>query len=300
MKKIILFTYIFTLNQVAAESAQYNSTNNTLTIPIVQLNNQNFSNVMMSCDPNNGYSCKLTGVTRSDCANGIYEGNIGNDSDNTYSIHTRSSNGIEHGGIQLNDNDGQEFAASWVKSPKNKNPYLIGQDLSQFSDNQAYGIIGGSHTSAYPGFEVGDLITVSGDSTGYFIAQINGNATATFNKGNIVNVNNSCHSTTGIYWGDIDFSSKNFYSINILNNKEGSIQLDNPNGNEFTASWDRNEKILDTYSIAIISEISPGPYEKFAANDQAFVTDIGNGIAITAIDSNTGTVKSTAVFIKQK
>jgi hypothetical protein len=300
MKKIIVFTTIFTINQVIAETAHYNLTENILTIPIVQINNHNFSNVVMSCDPNNGYSCKLTGVTQSDCANGVYEGNIGNDSDNTYSIHTRSSNGIEYGGIQLNDNDGQEFAASWVKSATVKNPYLIGQDLSQFSDNQAYGVIGGSHTSAYPGFEVGDLITVSGDSTGYFIEQVNGIATATFNKGNIVKVNNSCHSTTGIYWGDIDFSSKNFYSINILNNMEGSIQLNNPNGHEFTAAWNGTEKILNTYSVAIIGDISPGPYERIVTDDRAFVTDIGNGIAITAIDKNTGTVKSTAVFIRQE
>lgn len=218
---------------------------------------------------------------------------------NTLSIHTRSSEGIQFVGILLSNPDGSEFTASWVKSPKDKNPYLVGQDLAQFSDNIAYGIVGGS---SHSGFSQGDLITVTGDSTGYSVKRVFSDSAINFTKGENINVNNSCNSSTGEYSGDIHDSLDidNIYSINILNNTDGGIQLSNPAGDDFTASWDGTEKLLNKYSLASLGSIHAGIYQGFAEEDKAFVTDIGNGVVLTAIDAFSGKVSSTAVFIQKQ
>ena len=122
----------------------------------------------------------------------------------------------------------------------------------------------------------------------------------TFNKGTNINVHNSCHSLTGEYKGNLIYSSKNIYSINILNNTDGSIQLKNPGGSSFTAAWDGTVKLFDKYSIATLGIINNAAYPKFGEEDRAFVTDIGNGIALTVVDEFTGKVSSTAVFIEHK
>ncbi|MCF6203122.1 MAG: hypothetical protein L3J59_05540 [Methylococcaceae bacterium] len=284
------------LNSAYAESTAYDTATNVMTIPFVQLNNHNYSNVRFICDPEDGYSCRLLGGEPSDCASGIY--NVNGSASSTYSIHTRSSGGIQFGGILLSNPDGLEFTASWIKSPKDQNPYLVGQDLTQFSDNIAYGVIGGGKAS--PGFSMGDLITVTGDSTGYSVTQVNGDATLAFTKGEKINVNNSCNSQTGEYTGDLDYNKNNFYNINILNNTSGGIQLANTKGYVFTASWDGTEKLLNKYSLANLGAIYTNPYPGFSEEDQAFVTDIGNGIVLTSIDAFTGKVSSTAVFIQNQ
>ena len=163
----------------------------------------------------------------------------------------------------------------------------------------AYGIIGSVHTNAYPGFNEGDLITVVGDTTGYFIKQINGNATASFNNSeNVINSNN-CNSNSANYAGELGYHSSNFYTVNIFNTTDGSIQLSSSSGNQFNAGWSEENKILDSFSIATIGSVHTNAYQNFNEGDEAFVTDIGNGIAITALDSFTGKIKATAVFIKQ-
>ncbi|MEE9338474.1 MAG: hypothetical protein V3U87_10365 [Methylococcaceae bacterium] len=297
MIKIIIPLLGFSLlNSAYAESTAYDTATNVMTIPFVQLDNHNYSNVRFICDPEDDYSCKLLGGEPSDCASGLYS--INGSTANTFSIHTRSSGGIQFGGILLSNPDGSEFTASWVKSPKDQNPYLTGQDLSQFSDNIAYGIVGGSRHS---GFSQGNLITVTGDSTGYSVKRVFSDAAINFTKGENININNNCNSRTGEYTGDIDLFTSNIYSINILNNTDGGIQLSNTAGHDdFTASWDGTEKLLNKYSLASLGSISAGVYQGFAEEDKAFVTDIGNGVVLTAIDAFTGKVSTTAVFIQKK
>ena len=283
------------LNPAFAESTAYDTATNIMRIPFVQLNNHNFSNVRFICDPADGYSCKLMGGDASDCANGIY--NREGSSENLYYIHTRSSGGIQYGGVQLGNPDGSEFMLSWVKSPKDQNPYLVGRDLAQFSDNVAYGIVG---RSAVSGFKQGDLVTVVGDSTGYSIEKVNGDAAVAFNEGQKINVNNSCNSLTGEYIGNIGYlyGLNNSFNVNILNNTDGSIQLSNTGGLSFTASWDNSEKLLNKYSLASLGDVSSSAYPGFdGQEDKVFVTDIGNGIAFTVVDTLTDKVKSTATFI---
>ncbi len=296
MIKIIITLLGFSLLTSAyAESTAYDTATNVMTIPFVQLDNHNYSNVRFICDPEDGYSCKLLGGEPSDCSSGLYS--INGSAANTFSIHTRSSGGIQFGGILLSNPDGSEFTASWVKSPKDQNPYLTGQDLSQFSDNIAYGIVGGS---THSGFSQGNLITVTGDSTGYSVKRVFSDAAINFAQGENINVNNSCNSRTGEYTGDIHNVIENIYSINILNNTDGGIQLSNPAGNNFTASWDGTEKLLNKYSLASLGSIEGVTYPGFAEEDKAFITDIGNGVVLTAIDAFSGKVSSTAVFIQKQ
>ena len=72
IKKIIPLLGFSLLNPAFAESTAYDTATNIMTIPFVQLDNHNFSNVRFVCDPEDGYSCKLLGGEPSDCASGTY------------------------------------------------------------------------------------------------------------------------------------------------------------------------------------------------------------------------------------
>ncbi len=297
IKKIILLSGLSFLNPAYAESTGYDTATNIMTIPFVQLDNHNFSNVQFICDPTDGYSCKLLRGDASDCASGLYH--LDGSDKNIYSIHTRSSGGIQYGGIKSAIHDGLNFSASWVKSPKDQNPYLFGRDLTQFSDNVTYGVVGRASAGSF-NFQTGDLITVVGDSTGYSIEKVNSDAAVAFNHGEKISVNNSCNSLTGVYSGnDGQYSKNSKFSVNILNNMDGSIQLLDADGDVFTASWDSSEKLLNKYSIASLGNISSVAYPGFE-EDKAFVIDIGNGIALSVINGLTGKITSTAVFIQNQ
>lgn len=61
IKKIIPLLGFSLLNSAYAESTAYDTATNVMTIPFVQLDNHNYSNVRFICDPEDGYSCKLLG-----------------------------------------------------------------------------------------------------------------------------------------------------------------------------------------------------------------------------------------------
>ena len=66
--------------------------------PFVRLNNATFTDVTMSCDPDNGYSCVFTRskITYPATSGTYFNGNNG------YSIRTSlAQDGIQFGGIQV-------------------------------------------------------------------------------------------------------------------------------------------------------------------------------------------------------
>lgn len=310
MKKYQFITpmipFLFYCNQGYAEQALYDIPSNTLTIPIVSFNNEKVANVKFACDSTNGITCVLLSATFQNCSQGTYAGNLSHISDNYYSVNVMSANGIEYGGIQVGGehaNRASSFAASWISSKKNKNPYLRGENLSKFIDNQAYGVVGKTDATAYPGFSIGELVAVTGDIEGYTIMQLSNGASATFNAPKNLVTRDSCVSSTGNnYRGDVSYLSDNYYSISIANNSTGTIQVggEYPNrASSFSAGWGVLPRIMDTYNAGTVGKVNVTSYPNFSVGDNVFITDIGNGIAITSFDSETGKPKGTAVFIKE-
>ncbi len=280
---------------VSAETATYDTTTNTFKVPFVRLNNATFTDVTMSCDPDNGYSCVLQGAKSHTCTSGTYfNGNNG------YSIRTSlAQDGIQFGGIQVGGtkpNSSSDFTASWISSPKDKNPYLTNQDLTLFEDNQTYGVMGDND---YSDFFEGDLIHVTIDSDSYIVTKVRDGKAITFKKGSNFKNSNECASTTDNYRGanpgsDID----KLYNVNIVDTSTGSIQSGYSSSYDgFTANWTGDSKILGRYNLATLS-FKQSNFDLFLPTDKMFMTDIGKGISITTFDAESGKVKSTAVFMQ--
>ena len=276
----------------SAETATYDTATNTFKVPFVRLNNATFTDVTMSCDPDNGYSCVLKGAESQICTSGTY---------GKYSIRTSlAQDGIQFGGIQVGGIDpdsAHNFTASWISSPKNKNPYLTNQDLSLFEDNQAYGVVGENNFESF--FE-GDLIHVTTDSNGYIVTKVSNGKSITFSKGQNFTSSNDCASTSDNYrgahpGGDID----KLYSVKIVDTSTGSIQHYNNinSGDRFIVSWTGEAKIMERYNSAILT-FKGSRFDLFLPTDKMFMTDIGKGISITTFDTESGKVKSTAVFMQ--
>ncbi|MCK5829903.1 MAG: hypothetical protein KAH20_06330 [Methylococcales bacterium] len=311
MKKTVnLISLVLSLpiySNVIAETGKYNVETNTLTIPSVELSNTKYKNVTFSCDPAQGLTCKLTGAISQSCSSGRYSENSGFSKNNFYSIHSMSSEGIEYGGIIANNKEGLSklniFTASWMKTPNlDDNPYLKGIDKTNLEPNKAYGIVGSAYYEAYPKFALGKIIVVNNSSDGYTIKQIEDGATAVFTPTGLINSSDSCTTTSGHnFIGNYAFTEtpNSRYDINIINGSSGSISL-NQNSEKkdlqkFSAQWDSNNE--DKYYRGSIGNTYYEAYQRIGAGDQAFVFDIGNGIAITSVDSQ-GKAKATAVFIK--
>ena len=278
----------------SAETATYDTTTNTFKVPFVRLNNATFTDVTMSCDPDNGYSCVLQGAKSHTCTSGTYfNGNNG------YSIRTSlAQDGIQFGGIQVGGtapNSSSDFTASWISSLKDKNPYLANQDLTIFEDNQAYGVMGDND---YSDFFEGDLIHVTIDSDSYIVTKVRDGKAITFKKGSNFKNSNECASTTDSYRGpnpgsDID----KLYTVNIVDTSTGSIQYGNASPYGFAANWSGESKIMGRYNLATLLDKQVG-FDPFLPNDKMIMTDIGKGISITTFDAESGKVKSTTVFMQ--
>lgn len=287
---LILLSSMFIPLVASAETAIYDTTANTFKVPFVRLNNSTFTDVTMSCDPTNGYSCVLTGAKSQTCTSGTYDG---------YSIRTSlAQDGIQFGGIQvggIKPDSKTDFTASWISSPKDKNPYLANQDLSLFEDNQAYGVIGDNDFSDF--FE-GQLIHVTIDSNAYIVTQISDGKSLTFDRSANFVSSNDCASISGNYRGanpgtDID----KLYIVDIVDNSTGSIQSGNTSPYGFDASWNGDSKVMGRYNSATLTDKEVS-FDHFLPSDKMIMTDIGKGIAITTFDSESGKVKSTAVFMQ--
>ncbi len=292
---VILLSSLFIPLGASAERATYDTVTNIYTVPFVRIDNATFTDVKMSCDPNNGYTCVLLNAQSQTCASGTYF-----NGDNGYSIRTSlEQDGIQFGGIQsggINPQSSLPFEASWISSPKDKNPYLTNFDFTQFEDNQAYGVIGGS---GYTGFNEGDLIHVTIDSDAYIITKVSDDTSLTFTKGNNSKSGNDCASSSDDYRGykpGVNISS--LHNVNIVDTSSGSIQTGTAqSNNKFDASWNGDDKVMGRYNSATVTNKS-FTYGLFLPTDKMFMTDIGNGISITTFDAESGKVKSTAVFMQ--
>ncbi len=292
---IILLSILFIPLGASAERATYDTITNIYTVPFVRIDNATFTDVKMSCDPNNGYTCVLLNAQSQTCASGTYF-----NGKNGYSIRTSlEQDGIQFGGIQSGGIEPQSslrFEASWISSPKDKNPYLGNFDLTQFEDNQAYGVIG---RSAYSGFNEGDLIHVTVDSEAYIITKVSDDTSLTFTKSNNSKTSNDCASSSDNYRGlnpgvNIDM----LYNVNIVDTSSGSIQIGTASTNDrFDASGSGDDKVMGRYNSATVTDKS-FTFDLFLPTDKMFMTDIGNGISVTTFDAESGKVKSTAVFMQ--
>lgn len=280
---------LFVAPTVSAETATYDTTTNLYTVPFVRLNNTIFTDVVMSCDPNKGYTCVLKGAESQICTRGTYKISNTREED-VYSIRTSiSQEGIQSGGIQNggdNPTDAFNFVASWISSPKEQNPYLRNQDLSLFEDNQAYGVMGDVNSSWFSGFTQGDLIHVTIDSTGYIVQQINNGQTAVFDRVKDFSNSKECASISGNYRQD---DSKTISIADIVDTSTGTI-----NSNSFIAKWGDQPKFMERYNKVILTDINNSDYTSL---DTVIMTDVGGAIAITGFSSETGRVKTTNVFI---
>lgn len=297
MKKhiIVLLSSMIIPFVAIAETATYETTTNTFKVPFVRLNNATFTDVTMSCDPNNGYSCILLGAQSQTCTRGTYF----SDNGDGYSIRTSlAQDGIQFGGIQVGGgvpNNSDNFTASWISSPKDKNPYLTNQDLSLFEDNQAYGVIG---ESDFSDFSKGELIHVTIDSNGYIVTKIRDGKAVIFDRVKDFVSSNECASTSGNYRGAHPGSDiSNLYPVNVVDTSTGTIEYGNTSPYGFDANWSGESKVMERYNSATLVNKQQN-FDLFLPSDKMFMTDIGEGIAITAFDSESGKVKTTAVFIR--
>ena len=211
--------------------------------------------------------------------------------DNAFVFSTNPTAEGEFGGM-LNQQHYQKFAASWFKGPIKANPYLMGKDVKDLKDGNAYGIIGGIAKS-YKGFWTGQLIEVTGsvEKGGFQMRALDTGAVAAFSpRGGQFWKGTTCTLLSGNYQGD----AVETYTLNVAEASAGGARLSFPPQSQFDVTWNRAWSTNPSVMLGSIGASTVG--SGFSPGDRAFVTPLGFGFAVTAVGADGG-AKTTATML---
>ena len=219
---------------------------------------------------------------------------------NGYDIRQRTIDGITMGAITVISNAPYPFTASWAKTrTAEENPYLIGREITTFDSSKAYGVVGFSGIS---GMLPGAIVEVDGGFTAgafnFYDPRNRRVTTFTLSAGSIKQTTNCAAAQTGLFSGQKYYSDNDAaYQVSIISANSGSITNAKVGSSPFTATWGNMPVLKRGFGFGTLSSTNETAHPHMTQGVRAFVSDVGNGIAITSINEsryNTGS----AVFLK--
>lgn len=224
-----------------------------------------------------------------------------------YVIWQRTNASMTVGALAPVKAGASSFTVTWAKTnTASENPYLVGQSVSKYNPNNAYGIVGKVYEYAYPGFTTGMLVEVTANmaSGNVTIRQVaGGSANAVFSYATAQWQRNCPAAPTGIYSGDVSASANvDGYQASFSGSHSGGIAAINSGASAFTASWwptgVPGVSGKRGFEYGAVNSVYSFTYPNFVTNSNVFVADVGGGISVTQIDAS-AKATATAAFLRK-